>query len=76
MRAACAILMVLVTTGCALKAPPPHDSTVRDALPNLQVPQKWAEAGDPAKVGDGWLAEFHDPQLEALVPALVGAEAR
>ncbi|HYX63363.1 MAG TPA: efflux transporter outer membrane subunit [Burkholderiales bacterium] len=70
MRAACALLVLCAAAGCALKAPPAHDSTVRDALPNLQVPEKWA--AEPRALAakaetDGWLAEFHDPQLDALV---------
>lgn len=69
MRAACAILLLGIATGCALKAPPAHDSTVRDALPNLKVPDRWSEPeADKGKAErEGWLAEFHDPQLDALV---------
>jgi NodT family efflux transporter outer membrane factor (OMF) lipoprotein len=69
MRAACAILILLAGAGCALKAPPAHDSTVRAALPNLQVPDRWSEAGANADKAEtrGWLAEFHDAQLDALV---------
>ena len=67
MRAACALLVLCAAAGCTLKAPPAHDATVRDSLPNLQVPDRFAAAGNPGQVADGWLAEFHDPQLDALV---------
>ena len=67
MRAACALLVLCAAAGCTLKAPPAHDAAVRDSLPNLQVPDRFAAAGNPGKVADGWLAEFHDPQLDALV---------
>jgi NodT family efflux transporter outer membrane factor (OMF) lipoprotein len=40
----------------------------RDALPNLSVPAQWAEKGGiSSSVGSGWLAGFHDAQLDALV---------
>jgi NodT family efflux transporter outer membrane factor (OMF) lipoprotein len=67
MRAACAMVMLGLAAGCALKAPPSRDDLGRQALSNMQVPGAWAEHGDSAKVADSWLAEFHDPQLEALV---------
>jgi NodT family efflux transporter outer membrane factor (OMF) lipoprotein len=54
--------------GCALKAPPSHEATAEQALPNLKVPERWSEA--PALAGgisDGWLSTFHDAQLDALV---------
>jgi multidrug efflux system outer membrane protein len=54
--------------GCALKAPPDAAETRKEALPGLDVPAQWIEKG--ASTGpavNGWLAEFKDPQLEALV---------
>ena len=67
MRALCAPLVLCLGAGCALKAPPSHEATARQALPNLQVPASWSEPGNAAQIADGWLAAFHDPQLEALV---------
>lgn len=67
MRALCALLVLCLGAGCALKAPPSHEATAEQALPNLQVPPSWSEPGNSAHIADGWLAEFHDPQLDALV---------
>lgn len=69
MRAPCAILTLCIATGCALKSPPAPEATAEQALPNLQVPEKWSEPGALAEQtrAGGWLASFHDAQLEALV---------
>ena len=68
MRAALAMLMVCVAGGCALKSPPPRGELVPQATPNLKVPEKFAEPALAAgAVTNGWLASFHDPQLDALV---------
>jgi len=63
-----AAIVLAATCGCALKAPPETDAMRRDALPNLSVPAQWAEKGGiSSSVGSGWLAGFHDAQLDALV---------
>jgi len=59
-------VMVAALAGCALKAPPPREEVVKQALPNFQVPPAWGS--EPAQaIQHGWLAAFNDPQLDALV---------
>src|SRR6185369_7491244 len=58
--------------GCALLPPPDSAETRRDALPNFLLPGQWFSkrvppVAAPDVVGDGWLATFNDPQLDALV---------
>ena len=62
-------LVVLFVTGCALKEAPTTGAVVEEALPaTTEVPEEWsAEALDTGKVDDGWIENFNDPQLEALV---------
>jgi len=54
---------------CAVKEPPKTAEVVEDALPpTTEVAAEWtAPAGDTGKVDDGWLKEFGEPELEALV---------
>jgi len=54
---------------CAVKEAPPTADLVEDALPSTtKVAAEWtAPAGDTGTVDDGWLKNFHDPQLDALV---------
>ena len=61
------VAVALALAGCALKAPPARDDMARQALPNLKVPDKWAEPGATGATADAWLASFHDAQLDALV---------
>ena len=87
MRLAAPVLTALITAlvaGCALKSPPKRDDVVPQALPNLKLPERWAEPGGVAgAVAARWLASFNDPQLDALVqealannPDLMVAAAR
>jgi multidrug efflux system outer membrane protein len=63
-----AVLITAALAGCALKAPPDSQAISKQALPNLQVPERFAEpAGVAGVVGNAWLASFNDPQLDALV---------
>ena len=63
-----AVLITAALAGCALKAPPDRQEIGKGALPNLQVPERFAEpAGVAGAVGGAWLASFNDPQLDALV---------
>jgi NodT family efflux transporter outer membrane factor (OMF) lipoprotein len=60
--------IVAALAGCALNAPPAPDGFRPQALPNLTVPQQWAETGGaPGAVESGWLATFNDERLGALV---------
>ena len=78
------VLVTALLAGCALKSPPKRDDIVPQALPNLKVPERYAEPGGVAgAVGARWLASFNDPQLDALVqealannPDLMVAAAR
>jgi len=67
-RIAYATLAAALLAGCALKAPPARDEMRQEALPNLAVPAQWMQAGGAAgAVSSGWLADFNDPGLDALV---------
>ena len=62
------MLVALSLAGCALKSPPAHDEVGKQALPNLQLPEKWVEPSAAGAVSaDAWLASFHDAQLDAFV---------
>ncbi|HZM37337.1 MAG TPA: TolC family protein [Burkholderiales bacterium] len=68
MRARPLLALVLAAlAGCALKAPPAREEVVKQALPNLQVPEKYTEPHGADAMQHGWLAAFNDPQLDALV---------
>jgi len=70
MRALHAILAMAVAAlaGCVLPKPPEGDALKKDALPNLEVPAAWIAPGAATgAIGDGWLAAFNDPRLDALV---------
>ena len=68
MRARPLLALVLAAlAGCALKSPPPREEVVKQALPNLQVPEKYTEPAGAGAPQHGWLAAFNDPQLDALV---------
>jgi multidrug efflux system outer membrane protein len=58
----------VVVAGCALKEPPTHSAVVKQALPQgTRIPGTW-RAGDRAgEVGNGWVAQFNDPALRAIV---------
>jgi len=67
-RIAYATLAAVLLAGCALKAPPERDEVRQEALPNLAMPAQWVQAGGAAgAVSSGWLADFNDPGLDALV---------
>jgi NodT family efflux transporter outer membrane factor (OMF) lipoprotein len=67
-RRALAPLLLAVMAGCALLPPPDPAAVRREAMPNLQAPDKWTGKGvTGGVVTAGWLAGFNDPQLEALV---------
>ncbi|NML48138.1 TolC family protein [Ramlibacter sp. G-1-2-2] len=60
--------LLAALAGCALKPPPAPQDVRAQALPNTQIPALWS--GGPAAAGEvqgGWLASFHQPELEKLV---------
>jgi len=63
-----AVLGALALAGCALQPSPPHDDTVRQALPNVAAPAQWSAAGATAgPVTASWLASLNEPAVDALV---------
>jgi multidrug efflux system outer membrane protein len=59
---------VAVLAGCALKEPPTHSAIVKQALPQgTRIPDAWRAGGRAGEVGNGWLAQFNDPVLRAIV---------
>jgi outer membrane protein TolC len=65
---AVAALVLAALAGCALKSPPDPAELRRQALPNLQAPERWASDGAlGASVAESWLATFDDRLLTALV---------
>lgn len=63
-----ALVAMAALAGCALESPPKPDEIRAQSLQNVAVPPAYAaKGGAPGAVGDGWLATFADPQLDALV---------
>src|SRR6476646_1450387 len=71
MQSARTIVAVLfgmaLLAGCATKSPPAGAEIRRQALTNLTLPFAWKAGGATGRIGDDWLATFHDEQLETLV---------
>jgi len=58
----------LLTGACALQAPPVGEELAREALGQAVPPAAWtADAGAAGPVEAGWLGDFADPALQALV---------
>ena len=58
----------VLLAGCALKQPPDAAELKRQALPNTQVPERWASQGAAGgSVQQGWFAQFAEPRLTPLV---------
>jgi len=65
---AMAVTFAASLASCALQSPPKPSEVQEQALPNLKVPDRWAARGGVSDaVGDHWLADFNDLQLDALV---------
>jgi NodT family efflux transporter outer membrane factor (OMF) lipoprotein len=64
-----ALLAAGALAGCALQAPPKPEEIRAQAIPNVQLPEKWttATSGETGPIREDWLATFGDPQLDALV---------
>ncbi|MFO1311392.1 MAG: TolC family protein [Burkholderiales bacterium] len=75
MRASLPALVALALAGCALAPPPGHEALKQDALPNFKAPPGYAAGGISTEVRDGWLAAFHDAELDALVKEAVAYNA-
>jgi len=67
---------VTLVAGCALQAPPAGEELEREAFGQVLPPDAWtAAATAPGPVGDGWLGDFGDATLEALVDEALGHNA-
>src|SRR5687767_8133544 len=62
-----ALLVLGGAQGCALAPEPSRDEIAGKALPNTRVPQAWSIPAATGAVATGWLAQFDDPRLQALV---------
>lgn len=63
-----AISVAFALAGCALNAPPDAKTLALESMPSVKTPEAWTARGTvPGAVGQGWLAAFADPRLEALV---------
>lgn len=71
-------VLCLLLAGCAaaLQEPPKSQEVLQDALPETTVVSAaWAAPSDDSgAVDDGWLADFNDPQLNALVTEAISAQ--
>jgi len=59
----------LLSAGCATKAPPTRAEIQQQsgAISGLAPASAWKAGGADGKISDNWLANFNDPQLDALV---------
>jgi outer membrane protein, multidrug efflux system len=64
----CAIPLLLLSA-CAVKKPPSTSQAIKSSLPPATtIPENWtAPAMSPAPAETGWLKNFNDPQMEAIV---------
>ncbi len=64
-----ALTLLALASGCALKPAPTSETVLAEALPpGTHIPPQWS--ADPARsadVGNGWVKDFADPALEALI---------
>ncbi|MGZ5074226.1 MAG: TolC family protein, partial [Usitatibacter sp.] len=66
-RLALAGALAAALSGCALAPAPTADEVRTQGMPNARVPAQWSAGGAGGIVADGWLASFHDADLERLV---------
>ena len=60
-------MVMAALAACAIQAPPTSEEIRKDALPDLTLPTKWQARSTQGMVSDDWLANFADPDLDALV---------
>lgn len=61
------LLVIVGAPGCALAPEPGRDEIAGKALPNTHVPSSWSTPTAGGAVASGWLTQFDDPRLQALV---------
>jgi multidrug efflux system outer membrane protein len=62
-----ALAVLVALGGCALAPPPAAEDYRSEALPKLQVPERWMAGETDSTVEAAWLQAFADPLLQALV---------
>jgi outer membrane protein, multidrug efflux system len=61
-------VLVICTTGCAVRKPPSQKDIASKALPHASpIPPVWKSPSIVGQVNNDWLKTFHDPQLDAIV---------
>lgn len=61
-------VLVICTTGCAVRKPPSQKAIANKALPNAKpIPPVWSASSIAGQINNDWLKTFHDPQLSAIV---------
>src|SRR5438552_5418536 len=60
-------VLVICTTGCAVRKPPSQKSITTKALPNATIPPVWKSPSIAGEVNSDWVKTFHDPRLDAIV---------
>ena len=68
--------VLILLTGCATSPPPERGEVVDEALPETtEIAAGWtAPAEDTGEVDDGWIADFGDEELMALVDEAVSEQ--
>lgn len=66
-RRVLALLVIVGAQGCALAPEPTRDEIAVKALPNTRMPPTWSTPAAAGTVATGWLTQFDDPRLQALV---------
>ena len=61
------LLVIVGAQGCVLAPEPSRDEIAGKALPNTQIPPAWSTSVTTGAVASGWLTQFDDPRLQALV---------
>jgi NodT family efflux transporter outer membrane factor (OMF) lipoprotein len=70
------LVALSLLSGCVLKRPPTADEIKTEALPKVEVPDKWTGPGAAAApVIDNWLATFRDDALTAAVAEAIAYNA-
>jgi NodT family efflux transporter outer membrane factor (OMF) lipoprotein len=67
------VAAIVATAGCVI-TPSPDGETIRaEALEGVKMREAWAAREVAGQVTDGWLADFADPALDALVAEAIVA---
>ncbi|HEY0685664.1 MAG TPA: efflux transporter outer membrane subunit [Steroidobacter sp.] len=62
-----ALLVTVGAAGCALAPPPGREQIASKALPNMNVPSNWSSPAAAGAVASGWVTQFDEPRLQALI---------